>query len=63
MSAASDRRKGWILTSAGSGILLVMWIPVLAEVPGDPWISTAGLLIFLVGMFYTLKAEWRRKDD
>lgn len=60
----TDARKGLILTSTGSGILLVLWIPVFADVPGDAWISTIGLLIFLVGMVYIIKAAGRptRKD-
>lgn len=59
----TDTRKGLILTSTGGGILLVMWIPVFAGVPGDAWLSTIGLLIFLVGMFYIIKASRPTRRD
>jgi len=51
------RRTGRLLNIVGGGLLLVMWIPVWAGTPGDVWLSTIGLLIFLVGVGFTIRAE------
>lgn len=50
-------RRGLTLTTTGGLIFGVMWIPIMADVPGDKWVSTFGLLLLLVGIGHLVQAD------
>lgn len=51
------QRRGFVLTLIGSAIFGVMWIPTFANTPGDTWISTIGVLVWLVGVGHFIQAD------